>query len=530
MYIIEKAGLLTKRDDRTALFFQLLIPLLLFTTARWLYFTFSRLDENSYFRESISLELIKDYRLVLIFLIINIYLVINFRKLSWAESRLDRAVRIFIFIVSITLAWGFSTYDFNLYFNQSHNFDRVLLLILPFLILIHPLFLAPFIVLSIAVAAQFELPMHLFSWTDKKVLYYALILFNTYLYSKLLFKKDYKVYVILLLILIGCNYFYAAVAKIIINWPLRNELQNLFVSSYINGWLGYMDSDKILGLAAVMRKFNFVLLLATFIIELSALILLRSRTTCIVILVSFTLLHAAIFLSSGIFFWKWIVFDLAAVILVMGLTGDDKSFVFNKTTLLLSIFFMIISIPFFKPTRLGWYDTNLSNIYVFEATGESGEKYRLHTNFFSPYDFPFTQNRFYFLSRGNLLVRTYGSTEDYEIAEGLKKVSTLKELAALETSKGKNYYDPKKIRIFEKFLKNYFRNLNSRGSKEILLSKFAAPKHKLTFPRDGNYDLNDKVGKIDVISKKAVYRDNQIVVLDETIVLTVCISDDFCRN
>jgi len=526
MQIIEKARLLTSRDDSRSVFLHLLITVLLFTAVRWLYFTFSKLDENSYFSESVTLELIKDYKLILIFFIINIFLILNYRKLNWTGERLDRTVKVFIFILSLTIAWGFSTYDFNLYFNQSHNFDRVLLLILPFLILVHPLFLTPFIVLAIALTAQFELPLQLFSWTDKKVLYYALILFNAYLYIKLLFNKDYKIYVILLLIFIGCNYLYAAIAKIILIWPFRNELQNLFVSSYINGWLGYLEMDYAMGIAAKIKKFNVVLLLSTFIIELSALILFRSRTTCIVVLILFSILHAGIFLSSGIFFWKWIVLDLAAVLLVMGLTADDKKYVFNRKTLILSVIFMIITIPFFKPTRLGWYDTNLSSIYIFEATGQSGEKYQLHTNFFSPYDFPFTQNRFYFLSRENLLVRTYGSTENIEILEGLKKVNTSDELKLLEQSKGKNYYDPEKIRTFANFLKVYFYNLNKRGYKESIFSKFAAPKHKLTFPRNGEYNLNDKIKKIDVKSKKALYKDNTIFVLDETVVLTVCIMDN----
>ena len=529
MHIIEKARLLTSREDYKSLFIQLITPILIFTAARWLYFAFSKLSENSYFKESISLELIGDYRLILIFLFINTFLLINYRKLNWTKSKLDRTVKVFLFIVSITIAWGFSTYDFNLYFNQSHSIDRVLLLLLPFLIFIHPLFVAPFIVLSIAVTAQFELPLHLFSWTDKKVLYYALILFNTYLYTKLLFNKDYKVYVILLLILIGCNYLYAAIAKIILNWPLRNELQNLFISSYINGWLGYLDREHVLGIAQVMKKFNFILLLTTFIIELAALVLLRSRVTCIVVLVFFSLLHTGIFLSSGILFWKWIVLDLAAVFLVMGLSSEERKYVFNRKTLILSILFMLISIPFFKPTRLGWYDTRLSNIYIFEATGESGKKYLLHTNFFSPYDFPFTQNRFYFLSRENILVRTYGSTENYEILEGIKKIDNLDDLQVLESTNGKNYYDPEKITTFEKFLTTYFKNLNSRGTKDSILSKFAAPKHKLTFPFGGEYNLDDKVRKVDVISKKAIYKEDQIIVLDETPVLTVCIMEDSCR-
>ena len=529
MQIVEEARLLTSKDDLRSIFIQLVATLLLFTAVRWLYFKFSKLGESSYFSESISLELLGNYSAVLILLFINALLLINYRKLKWTASRQDRTVKVFLFIISITLAWSFSTYDFNLYFNQGHNMDRILLLIIPFLILIHPLFIAPFIVLSIAVTAQFELPLHLFSWTDKKVLYYSLILFNTCLYTKLLFNKDYKPFVILLLILIGCNYFYAAYAKIIINWIFHNELHNLLISSYINGWLGHLDESYILGLASEIKKYNTILLLITFLIELGALIMFRSRTTCIIVLVLFSLLHVGIFMSSGIFFWKWIVLDLAAVLLVMGLTIGDITYIFNRRMLLISIIFMIISIPFFKPTRLGWYDTNLNNIYIFTATGESGKKYLLHTNFFSPYDFPFTQNRFYFLSSENLLVRTYGSTEDNEILKGIKEIDSLQELNELESRKGRNYYDTEKIDTFREFISRYFGNLNSRGEKSSILSGFAAPKHKYTFPRNGVYDPGDRIVRVDVQSKKVIYKDNDILELETRPVLSVCIIDNKCE-
>ena len=101
MHIIEKARLLTSREDYKSLFIQLITPILIFTAARWLYFAFSKLSENSYFKESISLELIGDYRLILIFLFINTFLLINYRKLNWTKSKLDRTVKVFLFIVSI---------------------------------------------------------------------------------------------------------------------------------------------------------------------------------------------------------------------------------------------------------------------------------------------------------------------------------------------------------------------------------------------------------------------------------------------
>jgi len=515
----------TDKEEFKYLFLQLFIPILLFAAARWLYFTYSRLSEAAYFSESISLELIKDYKLLLVFAIINLPLLMYYRELSWKQEKLDRSIKFFLLVISFVIGWSGATYDFNLYFNQGHNIDRIIILIFPFLILLHPLFVSPFIVISIALTSQFEYPLHLLSWTDKKLLYYCLILFNVYLYSKLYFKKDYRNYLILVLILIGCNYFYAAIAKIILNWLFHDQLQNLFVASYLNGWLAFIDKRYIIEAAAFIGKFNFIFLLSTLIIELSSIVMLKSRNICISALILFSLLHTGIFLLSGILFWKWITMDLTVACVVYSLTRDQREYIFSGKVFVLTIFFIIISIPFFKPVRLGWYDTRLNEIYTFEAVGESGKIYDLHSNFFSPYDLPFSQNRFYFLSDENLLVRTYGSTENYEIFRKTKGIENKEELEELEKEKGRNYYDGKKTKILRDFLHIYFSNLNSRGSKVSMLSKLAPPKHILTFPAGDKYDPDDKIRIVNVVLKKIIYRDNKLIDLSDKKVLSVPVEE-----
>jgi len=213
--------------------------------------------------------------------------------------------------------------------------------------------------------------------------------------------------------------------------------------------------------------------------------------------------------------------DLSIACVVYSLTKEQTEYIFNRKIFVLSIFFVIVSIPFFKPVRLGWYDTRLNEIYTFEAVGKSGKRYDLHSNFFSPYDLPFSQNRFYFLSDGNLLVRTYGSTENYEIFKEIKKIKNREQLDELEKQKGERYYDKKKVSRFRDFLQTYFSNLNSRGSKAGLISKFSPPKHILTFPRGDKYDPDDKIKRVNVLLKKILCRDNELKVLSENQVLSV---------
>ncbi|HFA47623.1 MAG TPA: hypothetical protein ENJ95_01240, partial [Bacteroidetes bacterium] len=47
---------------------------------------------------------------------------------KWEVFNHGKSVRFLVVLATVILAWVFSTYDFNLYFNQGHYIDRLLLL------------------------------------------------------------------------------------------------------------------------------------------------------------------------------------------------------------------------------------------------------------------------------------------------------------------------------------------------------------------------------------------------------------------
>ena len=166
----------------------------------------------------------------------------NFRRLGWRQIENSGTLRLLIFSIAVIFAWTYSTYDYNLYFDRAHHFDRALLLCLGGLILYHPAFVIPFLLVLHLIVFQFELPLRIYSWTDKLAPLQVLILFSAFLVLRVFRKVRVSVFIFMTLCLVGAHYFAAAQAKLLLGdklfaWVLENRLDNLFVSSYINGWL-----------------------------------------------------------------------------------------------------------------------------------------------------------------------------------------------------------------------------------------------------------------------------------------------------
>jgi hypothetical protein len=170
---------------------------------------------------------------------------------------------------------------------------------------------------------------------------------------------------------------------------------------------------------------------------------------------------------------------------------------------------------------LAWYDTNLNNFYELEAVGDSGAIYQIGRDFMSPYDFPFAQNRFWYLSNESLLVRTYGTTSNREIAAALKTVKTGREVAELEQTRGRNLYDEAKAEKFSRFIQAFFRNLNQRQAKTIFISHFGPPHHIWNFAAGNVYQMQEPVREVRVKFLKTLYDGQKIQRLDDRVIRIV---------
>ena len=98
-------------------------------------------------------------------LALSLFLVFWRRLLDqWEQINFGTSLRWLMVAAAGALAWSYSTYDFNLFFNQAHLLDRSLLLLFVILTYWRPIFVLPFLTLLLPMVWQFTLMIG-FSWT-----------------------------------------------------------------------------------------------------------------------------------------------------------------------------------------------------------------------------------------------------------------------------------------------------------------------------------------------------------------------------
>lgn len=521
---------------------QITIVLIAYFILHYCYFHFSYLPIHYYFKPILFLGILKENYLFL-FLINSplAFIYWRYRTITWKIFENGKPVKTFIFSVTLILAYAFSTYDYNLFYNQSHYLDRSLLILLSFLTLYSPIFIPLFLVVLIVIEFQFSYPFGGYSLTDKRILIDILILFCVFLYLSIIRRLDLKNFIFIALCLHGINYFTAGVGKLKIGWIFNEKIYNLVASSYINGWLAFIEQKHIMNLINIIKILNIPILIGTLITELSPLLMFSHRLAPFIILFGLILFHVGVFLASGIFFWKWILLNIAFLIVLKSFDTRVYKDFFNKYFIFLSIFLILLSPIFFekvtikpiqsaRPIELAWYDTKLNVLFEIEAIGFSGNIYPVGRSFMSPYDFIFVQNRFHYLKDEKLLVRTYGQTGNFDIAKEIDAIELTEIgkglLKKLENKKGKNYYNQARAEQFDYFIKTYFSNLNKRMNKKLFINNFAAPHHQWSFVRSSNaYQMQEKVKKINIRFFKTFFDGRNIYTLNNEIIRVIDIRE-----
>ena len=81
----------------------------------------------------------------------------------------------------------------------------------------------------------------------------------------------------------------------------------LLSTSYINGWLGFIDEKTAIYFAGIIDPQSVIAQVITLLIHLGSIFLLYNKRITLLLFLGFELLHLGIFFASGIFFWKSIM-------------------------------------------------------------------------------------------------------------------------------------------------------------------------------------------------------------------------------
>lgn len=460
---------------------------------------------------------------------------IFYGRLGWGAFKAERDLDIKYFIVAVELiiAWAFSNYEFNFLYNQPHVLDRVLIIILALLILVHPYFLPLFTLVAFVIFSQFlHAGIGPYTQLDKQPVFDLLILASVFVILRLFVRIKTVPFVFLALCLLASFYFVPGLGKLQIgplpwSWLLENKLHNLFVSSYVNGWLGFADQATILSLANVLQPLDVPFQAFTLIIEVGMLFIVVRKRLSIALLLGAMGLHIGILAASGIFFWKWLLVDAAFLLLLWQNRAEPALHqMFNPRYGLLSMVLILFSPYFFRPATLAWFDTPLNNVYHLEVVDSEGSTHRVDAGYIAPYDVIFAQNRFYYLSETDVLTYTYGSTSDYNLAQALEDAGTDEVISELKRTFGSNWYIAQDAQNFDRFIQSYFHNLNagiSTQGRQVLPLLPLAPHHIHSFPAGDLGLIRFPIREVRVRFQEVYYDGEALRILQDRLIREILI-------
>jgi len=480
-------------------------------------FRHCELRPQAYFQPVIAFEAVKVDAVVVLLLAPFLALFLARRHIGWRDIDPGRHTRWFVVAVAGILTWSFTTYGVNLFYDQSHWLDRLLLLALWVALLIHPMAIVPFLVFMMCLATQghFPLPEGSWMWPDKRLPLDVLVLFTSYLLLAAGLRRRIKPMLLpfALLCLVGATYAHAAFNKVLLGpswltWVLHNDLSNLVVSSYLSGnWLRGLGEQGVLDLAGFVRAVGVPMAIGTLLAEGAGLLLLiRWRLTQLV-LVGFVLLHLGILATSGIFFWKWIAVDLALLVYLRLLRRDaaasDDPVVMERPSvhrpLLIAVGFavMVFAPRYFHNVPFAWFDTKLVNYFEIYGIGESDRSYRIDPRFFAPYELVVQQSRHFYAATGPVIVGTYGTTLNWRVAQALDE-ATPDTLEDVRRRFGRTGTSPRMAQMLFQFVHRYLTNAERRGGRSTALRLLAPPFHFQRAPFDNRYDFQEPLKAVEI--------------------------------
>jgi hypothetical protein len=489
------------------------------------------LEESAFFSWALTPQIITRPWSVL-FLVANLAIATRYcRRIDWSSFDDRQLTRMFVFVLSGIFAWQFSTYGYNFYYDRSHGIDRALLVALWLLTWRHPLFLGPFLIELVLIFSQLQFPFPGYRslWTDKRMVFDLLVLINSIALLRCFLPPIRWLHWYLSLCLVGNFYFDAAVAKCsvgdsIASWLLENRLGNLFVSSYVFGWLSWIGESTILrwafhipGLDAGGRAY-------TLLIEfLGIAILIFGRRCALLILAGCILLHVAIFASSGILFWIWIVADGMLLVVLWRIKPDAELFAWRWRLASLWIIASGVLNPF--PLKFGWYDSRVADQFSVHGENSTGESRRIHPHEFAPYDMTFGFGRFGMLTPSKTLVGTYGTTHDVTLFRQLETASAAN-IGGIYEQFGVDRFDQVSAHRFVFAVQRFLRN-KRRGAPPVfaIIDRIAAPHHFWgTVPGSGGLDIEDLRG-VDIFYDSYLHGSDTINHWRSELVMSIPLSD-----
>ena len=342
----------------------------------------AQLPSESYQESSLLLALLMDsdgaIPLIILAVGILVWRVPSMRA-GWLMLPQGRLIRVIATACVGILAWTYSTYAINLYFNQSHLDARLALVLFAFLTWWRPVFVPAFLLVVVAVVNQFHFPLGGYSVAEQFLFVQILLMcwLGFCLHAMWPDARKGETTLFLIFVLIATGYWTCGLGKLRLNWISFGHLNHLLHATYANGWLGFLSAEQIVTVSGWAAKFDWPMRVTVLIIEVGALAFIWRRWTMMVLLTGWVLFHLGVLLMSGIFFWKWVLLELVILGFLIRNRQTTQFAFFRPSIFLLSVMLIGAGKWVFRPVNLSWYDSPVSYTFRFEAETVDGQRYSL---------------------------------------------------------------------------------------------------------------------------------------------------------
>jgi len=405
---------------------------------------------------------------------------------QWKKNPSVHSLRWFVVFVCAVLVWRFTTHPFNAVTGQAHHVDRLLLIALLAAVIWRPIAVLPLLLFVHLMIWQFQLEIGPYSWAQQSMPIKVLLMFCAALFwSRLNSRIDAALVVYLVIVVVLGHYWAPGFGKLLLSWWSHGEVHNLLSNTYANGWLGFLSQSEISTIIKGFSQFDEWVVALTLILEIGAVVALLHRRLAIGILTLAILFHTGVFAASGIFFWQWIFVDAALLILIIRRSWQLPAGISMVRGFILSVSLIASSPLWARPVMLAWHDVSINYVYRFNLIDLDGTATAIPPSCFAPFEYPFTQSTFSYLSEVKSLPLTWGASTSLDLAVKLSAAKSEESIAELEQLLGSLWFDADRAELMDKFLMTFYKNTRSVGEKIFWFDMLPAPHQLWTGSCDG---------------------------------------------
>jgi len=252
-----------------------------------------------------------------------------------------------------------------------------------------------------------------------------------------------------------------------------------------------------------------------------------SRRLAIALLFGMVAMHTGIFALSGIFFWKWMLADVLLASVLLALRPMTVRQLFSlRSAAAGAVVIIAYAVVNDRPPVLAWYDSPACFRFDVEAVGRSGRTYQAPPGIMAPYDLPFAQGRFYFLTRRPQMLDCMGIAHNRCVLERMKTVQSPEAFSAAARDLGRVRFNESRRRQFARLIKRRFERVQPSWFDRLP----KAPQHIWTSARSDesgpSYNGQEPIVEVRVVLRESVCRDGRHQLMHAEEVLRVEIDAD----